>query len=186
MIAEVERLSETWYAAWLSKDAATVERLMAKEYVYVAPNGQVLDRDAILAIIRSPTYQLYNGSRTDVVVTGSERMPPWCGTGGKGRAPSTATLSRTTTVAPWCAAAGAASGRWSRSSAHQTVVDSIDGSERQRKRRGSREELAHLHLLCALAGVVGLVLLGLRFGGVMRKPRHPTMPGLPHRSQSRK
>jgi hypothetical protein len=62
-------MNEAWYGAWLQKDAATVERLMAKEYVYVAPNGQVLDRDAILAIIRSPTYRLYNGSRTEVVVT---------------------------------------------------------------------------------------------------------------------
>lgn len=68
MIAELERLNETWNKAWLEKDAATVERLMANEYVYITPNGQTLDRQAILDIIRSASYQLYSGARTEVVI----------------------------------------------------------------------------------------------------------------------
>jgi hypothetical protein len=45
---EIEQLSKAWNTAWLENDAATVDRLMAPEYVYVAPNGQILDRAAIL------------------------------------------------------------------------------------------------------------------------------------------
>ena len=68
MVAELRVLSERWFQAWLDKDAATVERLMAEDYVYVAPNGSVLDRHAILAIVRSPSYRLDHGTRTEVVV----------------------------------------------------------------------------------------------------------------------
>jgi uncharacterized protein (TIGR02246 family) len=68
MVTELHGLSERWYQAWLDKDATTVERLMAEDYVYVGPNGLALDRQAILAIIGSPGYRLDHGTRTDVVV----------------------------------------------------------------------------------------------------------------------
>ena len=68
MTSELEKLNEQWNQAWLGKDAATVERMMADDYVYVAPTGQVLDREAILRIIRSPRYRLYRWTRTNVVV----------------------------------------------------------------------------------------------------------------------
>jgi uncharacterized protein (TIGR02246 family) len=68
MVAELHALSERWFQAWLEKDAATVERLTAEDYLYVAPNGLVLDRQAILAVIRSPSYRLDRGTRTEVVV----------------------------------------------------------------------------------------------------------------------
>lgn len=68
MSSELHRLSESWFQAWQRKDAATVERLAAADYIYVAPNGSTIDRQAILAIIRSPTYRLDHGTRTDVVV----------------------------------------------------------------------------------------------------------------------
>ena len=68
MLPELQDLSERWFQAWLDKDAATVERLMAEDYLYIAPNGLVLDRQAILAIIRSPSYRLDHGTRTEVVV----------------------------------------------------------------------------------------------------------------------
>jgi uncharacterized protein (TIGR02246 family) len=68
MSSELYGLSERWFQAWLDKDAATVERLMAEDYVYVGPNGLVLDRQAILAIVRSPSYRLDHGTRTEVVV----------------------------------------------------------------------------------------------------------------------
>jgi hypothetical protein len=66
--SELHGLSERWFQAWLEKDAATVERLAAEDYIYVAPNGSTLDRLAILAIIRSPSYRLDHGTRTEVVV----------------------------------------------------------------------------------------------------------------------
>ena len=68
MLSELQDLSERWFQAWLEKDAATVERLVAEDYVYVAPSGLILDRQAILAIIRSPSYRLDRGTRTEVVV----------------------------------------------------------------------------------------------------------------------
>jgi len=45
-----------------------VERLAAADYVYVAPNGSTVDRLGILAIIRSPSYRLDHGTRTEVAV----------------------------------------------------------------------------------------------------------------------
>jgi uncharacterized protein (TIGR02246 family) len=61
-------VSERWFQAWLEKDAATVERLAADDYVYVGPSGLTLNREAILAVIRSPSYRLDHGTRTEVVV----------------------------------------------------------------------------------------------------------------------
>jgi uncharacterized protein (TIGR02246 family) len=68
MSAALSDLSERWFQAWLERDAATVERLAADDYIYVAPNGSTLDRQAILAIIRSPSHRLDHGRRTEVVV----------------------------------------------------------------------------------------------------------------------
>jgi uncharacterized protein (TIGR02246 family) len=68
MTAELEKLSEQWYRAWLDRDAATVERLMADDYVYVAPSGHAQDRAAILRIIRTPSYRLQRWNRTDIVI----------------------------------------------------------------------------------------------------------------------
>jgi uncharacterized protein (TIGR02246 family) len=68
MLPELHDLNERWNRAWFQKDAATVERLMADDYFYIGPNGMVLDRQAILAIIRSPTYRLDQGAHTEVVV----------------------------------------------------------------------------------------------------------------------
>jgi hypothetical protein len=68
MSSELLELSGQWFQAWLDKDAATVERLAADDYVYVGPTGFTLDRQAILGIIRSPSYRLDQGTRTEVVV----------------------------------------------------------------------------------------------------------------------
>ena len=61
-------MSERWFQAWLENDAATVEALAADDYIYIAPSGLALDRQAILAIIRSASYRLDRGTRTEVVV----------------------------------------------------------------------------------------------------------------------
>jgi uncharacterized protein (TIGR02246 family) len=67
MTAELEHLNQIWNRAWLEKDVALVEKLMADEYVYIAPNGQLLDRQTILNIIRSASYRLFHGTRTEAV-----------------------------------------------------------------------------------------------------------------------
>jgi ketosteroid isomerase-like protein len=68
MSSELYGLSERWFQAWLEKDAATVEKLAAEDYIYIAPTGLAFDRAAILGIIRSPGYRLDHGARTEVVV----------------------------------------------------------------------------------------------------------------------
>jgi uncharacterized protein (TIGR02246 family) len=68
LVDELHDLSDRWFQAWLEKDAELVERLMADDYVYVAPNGMRLDRSTILEIIRSPRYRLDQGSRSEVIV----------------------------------------------------------------------------------------------------------------------
>ncbi|MNF27845.1 hypothetical protein D3C84_85070 [compost metagenome] len=68
MTSVLRDLSERWFRSWLDKDAAIVERLAAEDYLYVAPDGSTLDRRAILAIIRSPSYRLDHGTRSEVVV----------------------------------------------------------------------------------------------------------------------
>ena len=68
MTSELQGVSERWFQAWLDKDAETIEHLASTDYVYVGPNGSVLDRQAILATIRSPGYRLARGTRKEVVV----------------------------------------------------------------------------------------------------------------------
>jgi hypothetical protein len=68
MFSELLDLNDEWNQAWLKKDDATVERLMADDYIYVAPSGMVFNRQAILDIIRSPGYRLDLSTRTDLVV----------------------------------------------------------------------------------------------------------------------
>lgn len=68
MTNELEQMNQRWDRAWLAKDTGTVERLMADDYVYVAPTGQTHGREAILAVIRSPSYRLHRWTRTNNVV----------------------------------------------------------------------------------------------------------------------
>jgi ketosteroid isomerase-like protein len=65
---EVERISQAWTTAWLQRDVAAIDRLMAPGYIYVSPTGQVLDRATILGVVRSPEYQA-SGARSEVSVT---------------------------------------------------------------------------------------------------------------------
>jgi hypothetical protein len=68
MLSDLHDVNERWNRAWFDKDAATVDHLMAEDYIYIGPNGLILDRLAILRVIRSPTYRLDHGSHTEVVV----------------------------------------------------------------------------------------------------------------------
>lgn len=61
-------LAPVWFDAWRTKDAAAIERMIAADYVYVAPNGAVMEREAILAIIKDPSYGIESGAHTDVAV----------------------------------------------------------------------------------------------------------------------
>jgi hypothetical protein len=65
---QILQLSKAWNSAWLENDSATVDRLMAPEYVYVAPNGQILDRRAILGVILSPSYKIHRATWTELQI----------------------------------------------------------------------------------------------------------------------
>lgn len=101
MLSELLDLSERWFQAWQKKDAATVERLAAEDYIYIAPSGLVLDREAILAVIRSPTYRLDHGTRTEVVVRPWVLRGPWCATAIRAPARLRALPSRMITGVSW-------------------------------------------------------------------------------------
>jgi hypothetical protein len=66
--SELKQMNQRWQQAWLEKDVASVERLMADDYVYVAPTGEAHNREAILRVIRSPGYRLNQWTRTNVVI----------------------------------------------------------------------------------------------------------------------
>jgi Domain of unknown function (DUF4440) len=65
---ELDQIRKTWNAAWLENDSATVDKLMAPEYVYIAGNGQVLDRAAIMGVILSPSYKLHRAGWSEVQI----------------------------------------------------------------------------------------------------------------------
>jgi ketosteroid isomerase-like protein len=67
-MSELQKISEQWYQAWLDKDAATVDRLMSEDYLFVAPSGRMMDRAAVLAVIRSPSYRLDSARQSELVV----------------------------------------------------------------------------------------------------------------------
>ena len=69
MAEDARVANDQWNAAWLTKDVAAVESLAADDYVYIGPQGQVLDRVAILEIVRSKSYRLVRGSWTELSIS---------------------------------------------------------------------------------------------------------------------
>ena len=65
---EVEALMAEWQSAWFTKDQSVISRLMSDDYVYVAPNGAVMDRTAILDVVGDATYGLTSGTHTETVI----------------------------------------------------------------------------------------------------------------------
>ena len=65
---ELSTLTHAWFDAWRTKDSSFLERTMAADYVYVAPNGVVMDRLAILAIARDSSYGITEGAHTEVEI----------------------------------------------------------------------------------------------------------------------
>ena len=68
MDADLEHLNQIWNQAWLDKNAALVEKLMADDYLYIAPDGTLMDRQTILNVIKSPSYRLDHSTRTPIVI----------------------------------------------------------------------------------------------------------------------
>ena len=69
MTGELRRQNDKWNEAWLTKDVAAVERMAAKDYMYLGPQGQVLRRVDILKIVRSRSYRLARGKWTGISIS---------------------------------------------------------------------------------------------------------------------
>ena len=83
---ELKTLMAAWHAAWFAKDAAAIAQMMSEDYVYVAPNGAILDRAAILQVVGDPTYGLTGGTHAETTVVmlgdgGALVRHRWQGTG---------------------------------------------------------------------------------------------------------
>ena len=69
MRPDVETLMAAWQDAWFTKNGRAITEMMTDDYIYVAPNGTVMDRGTILGVVDDPTYALTGGAHTETVVS---------------------------------------------------------------------------------------------------------------------
>jgi hypothetical protein len=69
MRTDLESLMTAWQNAWFNKNRRAIAEMMADDYIYVAPNGTVMDRATILGVVDDPTYALTGGTHTETVVS---------------------------------------------------------------------------------------------------------------------
>jgi hypothetical protein len=69
MRADVATLMTAWQDAWFAKNGRAISEMMTDDYIYVAPNGAIMDRATILGVVGDPTYALTNGAHTETVVS---------------------------------------------------------------------------------------------------------------------
>jgi len=69
MPSDVETLMTAWQDAWFTKNARAIADMMNDDYIYVPPNGAVMDRATILGVVDDPTYALTDGTHTETVVS---------------------------------------------------------------------------------------------------------------------
>jgi uncharacterized protein (TIGR02246 family) len=65
---EVEALMAAWQDAWFTKNGSAIAQMMTEDYVYVAPNGTIMDRAAILQVVGDPSYGLTGGTHSETMV----------------------------------------------------------------------------------------------------------------------
>ena len=68
MPTDVDALMTAWQNAWFAKDRSAIAEMTTDDYVYVAPNGAVMDRATILGVVADPTYALTSGAHTETVI----------------------------------------------------------------------------------------------------------------------
>jgi ketosteroid isomerase-like protein len=52
--------------AWNQKDSATVDKILAADYVYFSSTGAVVSRQQTMDILKSPQYKLTSAERTEI------------------------------------------------------------------------------------------------------------------------
>ena len=65
---EIGRFVEKYDNAWNHKDMATVQRMLAAEYVYFSSKGQVRSRESLLQEFGSVKYKLESAERSELKV----------------------------------------------------------------------------------------------------------------------
>ena len=63
---DVLRFVEEYDRAWNNKDATTVGRILASDYVYFSSQGQVQARQHMLDMLLSPKYKLASAERSEM------------------------------------------------------------------------------------------------------------------------
>jgi len=64
--ADVLQTLKQYDDAWNRKDSATVDKLLAAEYVYFSSAGSTSSRQSTLALLTSPKYHLTSAERTEI------------------------------------------------------------------------------------------------------------------------
>lgn len=65
---EIDRFIQRYDDAWNQKDAASIERILAPEYVYFSSKGEVRSRQSLLAELLSSKYILASADRSEMKV----------------------------------------------------------------------------------------------------------------------
>ena len=61
MPTDVETLMTAWQDAWFTKNGRAIAEMMTDDYIYVAPNGAVMDRATILGVVNDPDVRDHGG-----------------------------------------------------------------------------------------------------------------------------
>lgn len=64
--ADVVSVLRKYDDAWNARDIATVDRLLAPEYVYFSSTGNLTSRQQTLELLKSPGYKLTFAERTEI------------------------------------------------------------------------------------------------------------------------
>jgi len=82
---QISDLVTRYDAAWLKKDVAAVQRILAPEYVYFSSEGKLNDRKSTFDFLQKDSYKLDRSERSDIEVrrTGQTAVVSsrWIGTG---------------------------------------------------------------------------------------------------------
>jgi ketosteroid isomerase-like protein len=62
----VAEVLKTYDEAWNKKDSATVDKILAADYVYFSSTGAVVSRQQTMDILQSAKYKLTSAERTEI------------------------------------------------------------------------------------------------------------------------
>lgn len=65
---DISRFVERYDNAWNHKDTASIEPILAPDYVYFSSKGQVRSRQSLLEELLSPKYKLVSAERSELKV----------------------------------------------------------------------------------------------------------------------